>query len=324
MKSVLIYAIISFGVALAITPFVIKALLRLRARQEILKYVEWHKVKSGTPTMGGVIFILPLLILAGFFLNKDTPLANIAVLAAVGYGLLGFLDDYIKIRGGKNQGLRAYQKFIGQGGIAILVGVFYFLANRDGRILIPFSNETWDIGLWILPLTVFVLVATTNSVNLTDGVDGLAGSVSLLYFVFIGFLIMFVSRFVPMDEAGTFMIIAAVMCGALVCYLLFNSNKAKVFMGDTGSLFLGGLIATISMFSFLGLFILILGAVFVLSAVSVMIQVAYFKATKGKRVFLMTPFHHHLEKKNWAEARIVFLYCAITAIAGTVCIVTLV
>jgi len=306
------------------SPFVVLILRRLKAGQEILKYVEWHKSKTGTPTMGGWIFILPLILLSGFILSKDTPLANIAVLASLGYALLGFLDDYIKIKAKKNLGLRAYQKIIGQGGIAILVGVFYLLANPDGRIFVPFFNTTWDIGFWILPLTILVLIATTNSVNLTDGVDGLAGSVSLVYFIFAAVIISIVSGFLQIAETQVFITIAAVMCGGLLCYLILNSNKASVFMGDTGSLFLGGLIATLSVFSFLGFFILILGVMFVLSAVSVIIQVAYFKATGGKRVFLMTPFHHHLEKKGWAEAKIVFLYTAVTAVAGIICVITLI
>ena len=328
MKSVLSYFLISFAIAFALAPFILWFLKRLKARQEILHYVDWHQKKAGTPTMGGWIFILPLVILAGFILSSKTPLANIAVIAALGYGLLGFLDDFIKIRGKKNMGLRAYQKIIGQGGIAILVSVFYYLANTDGRILIPFFNTTWDMGFWILPLTFLVLVATTNSVNLTDGVDGLAGSVGAVYFIFIAILIALVSGFLPFYEAQIFMTIAAISCGGLMCFLLYNSNKAKIFMGDTGSLYLGGLIASLSMFSFLGFYILFLGAMFVLSAVTDILQVAYFKYTKkrtgaGKRIFLMAPFHHHLEKKGWAEAKIVFLYCAITILVGAICVLTL-
>lgn len=323
MKIVLVYFLISFGAALVFAPFVIWILKQLKAKQEILHYVEWHKTKKGTPTMGGWIFILPFAALAGFVLSGGTPLANIALLAAFAYAILGSLDDFIKIRGKKNLGLRAYQKIIGQGGIAILVGVFYFLANRDGRILIPFANTSVDIGFWILPLTILVLIATTNSVNLTDGVDGLAASVSLVYFIFAAIIIALVSKFMPVPEHKTFMTICALACGGLLCFLLFNTNRARVFMGDTGSLFLGGLIATVSMFTFLGFYLLILGIMFVISAASDIIQVAYFKMTKGKRVFLMAPFHHHLEKKGWAEAKIVFLYTAITVLAGVVCVVTL-
>jgi len=322
-KEILTYFLISFAIALVLVPIVFTVLKKMQAKQEILKYVEWHKSKSGTATMGGWIFILPTVILCFFFLSPRTPLSNIVVIAAVCYGILGFLDDYLKVRRADNLGLRAYQKFIGQGGIAILVAVFYFMANPDGRIFIPFLNVTWDIGFWIMPLTVLVLVATTNSVNLTDGVDGLAASVSIFYLIGLMFIIALVSNFVYVEEAASFQIITATVCGALVCYLLFNSNKAKVFMGDTGSLYLGGIIATLSMFSLMGLFIPILGAMFVLSAVSDIIQVGYFKMTRGKRVFKMAPFHHHLEKSGWHEARIVWLYCTVTIILGVTCVMFL-
>jgi phospho-N-acetylmuramoyl-pentapeptide-transferase len=324
MEKALIFFLISFAVSVVLAPFILIGLKKLKARQEILKYVDWHKTKSGTPTMGGLIFILPLVLCSGFILSKKTPLANIAVIAGLGYGVLGFLDDFLKVFKEKNLGLRAYQKFIGQGGIAILVSVFYYLANPDGRIFVPFLNIAWDIGFWIIPLTVLVLVATTNSVNLTDGVDGLAASVSLVYCGFLAAIIAFVSRFVNVPEIGTFNLILAITCGGLLCYLIYNSNKAKVFMGDTGSLYLGGIIACVSLFALSGLFIPILGVMFVLSALSDIIQVAYFKITHGKRVFLMAPFHHHLEKKGWTEARIVALYCAVTVIMGVICLIFLV
>ena len=324
MKSALIFALIAFAIALVIAPFLLKFLRKLKAGQQVLHYVELHKQKSGTPTMGGIIFILPMIILAGFVINRDTPLALIAVLASMGYALVGFLDDFIKIKFKKNQGLRAYQKIIAQGGIAILVSIFYFMANLDGRILIPFLNTYWDIGWVILPLTFIVLIATTNSVNLTDGLDGLAGMVSLIYLIFISFLIALTANFMNLAESNTFIALAAITCGGLVCFLIFNTNKAKVFMGDTGSLYLGSIIATLSMFSFLGFYILILGVMFVVSAVSDIVQVAYFKKTGGKRVFLMAPFHHHLEMRGWSEAKIVFLYCAVTVVAGTACVIFLV
>jgi phospho-N-acetylmuramoyl-pentapeptide-transferase len=323
MKIAIMYFLISFAVALLVSPLVLAVLRRLRAGQTILHYVDFHKSKGGTPTMGGFIFILPLCAVVPFILGPSTPLANIVVIASIGYALLGFLDDFIKIRGKKNLGLRAYQKIIGQGGIAVLVSVFYYLANPDGRIFIPFFNVFLDIGFWILPLVFLALIATTNSVNLTDGLDGLAGSVSAVYFLFLGGLIALVGQIFPIPEAAVFTQIAAIACGALLCFLLLNTNKASVFMGDTGSLYLGSLIALLSLFSFLGLYLIVLGIVFVLSSVSDIIQVIYFKATKGKRVFLMAPFHHHLEKKGWAEAKIVMLYVAVTIISGLICVWTL-
>lgn len=319
MKTALIYFLLAFLIAAIISLPTLWGLRRIKAGQQILSYVEEHKKKSGTPTMGGIIFIIPLIVLSFFALRKSSPLALIVVLSSLSYALLGFLDDFIKIRNKNNQGLKAYQKFIGQGGIAILVSIFYFMVNPEGRIIIPFFNDYVDIGWTILPLTLFVLVSTTNSVNLTDGLDGLAGSVSLVYLVFIALMIGLLPHF---DESATFVNLAAISCGGLLCYLMFNTNKASVFMGDTGSLYLGGLIASISMFSFLGFYILILGIMFVVSAVSDIIQVGYFKTTKGKRVFLMAPFHHHLERKGMTEAKIVSIYCAITVIMGIISIVT--
>ncbi|MCL2229031.1 MAG: phospho-N-acetylmuramoyl-pentapeptide-transferase [Firmicutes bacterium] len=323
MKEILFYFLGGFGVAIIITPFIISWLRRLKAGQEILHYVDWHATKSGTPTMGGFIFMVPMLLLAPLLISGATPLSLILLLGAFGYGILGFLDDFLKIKNKKNLGLRAYQKFIGQGGIAILVSVFYFLANPDGQIFVPFANVTFNLYWGIIPLAILVMVATTNSVNITDGVDGLAGSVSLVYLVGLSVMMTMVAGFVNMPEVETFLLIAAVTMGALLCYLIFNTNKARVFMGDTGSLYLGGLIALLSLFSMNVLFLPILGIMFVLNTASDIAQVVYFKLTKGKRIFLMAPFHHHLEKKGWAEARIVWLYCAITVIACVVCVITL-
>jgi len=327
MQKVIILFIISFFVALILTPIVLMILRRVRAGQTVLHYVDQHQKKSGTPTMGGFIFIIPLAIVAPFILTKYTPMALIAVLASLGFAILGFLDDFIKIRGGRNLGLRAYQKIIGQGGIAILVSVFYTMANPEGRIFIPFANIFVDIGLFIAPLVFLALIAATNSVNLTDGIDGLAGSVTLVYLVFLS-VIMLLRQVVEVDA---FAQIAAVTCGALLCFLLFNTNKAKVFMGDTGSLYLGSLIALLSFFSYMGLFLIVLGIMFVVSSISDILQVAYFKWTKrksptreGKRIFLMAPFHHHLEKKGWAEAKIVALYCTITVLVGMGCVWSLI
>lgn len=318
MQQIIIYALVSFTIAFIVAPFAIRLLRRLKAGQEILHYVDFHAQKKGTPTMGGIIFILPLVILAPIFVRISTPFSLVVLLSALGYAWLGFLDDYIKVRTKNNLGLRAYQKIIGQGGIALLVAIFYFLANPEGRMLLPFFNIYFDIGWGILPLTFIVLVATTNSVNLTDGIDGLASWVSLLFLVFFMTIAVQVSGISNLPELQEFMKLSAIIVGGLLAFLIFNTNKASVFMGDTGSLFLGGIIATLAVFSFMSLFIIFLGAMFVVSAASVIIQVLYFKKTGGKRVFLMTPYHHHLEKKGLTEAKIVFIYGAVTVLMGSV------
>jgi len=312
----LLWFLSAFALAFITALVVIPLLRKLRAGQTILQYVELHKGKGGTPTIGGVIFILPLLVASFFILNHSTPLSIIIVVSSVGYGLVGLLDDYLKIRGGQNLGLRAYQKILGQGGIALLVSYFFVTANPQGKILLPFFNEYVNLGaIGIFALTFLVLVATTNAVNLTDGLDGLAGSVSVVYFIFLYIIIML---FGVATEIATLGHIIAIAVGGLLAYLLFNTKKASVFMGDTGSLFLGGLIATLSLFSYLGLAIIFLGIMFVWSAITVIIQVAYFKITKGKRVFLMTPYHHHLEKQGHSEPKIVAIYVTITTLMGVI------
>jgi len=329
MQKIILLFIISFFVSLVLAPMVLKILRRLKAGQTVLHYVEQHAKKSGTPTMGGFMFILPLIAMLPFVLKKDTPMSLIIVLASLGFAMLGFLDDFLKIRAGKNLGLRAYQKIVGQGGIAVLVTIFYYMTNPEGRIFIPFANVFVNIGLFIVPLVFVAIIAATNSVNLTDGLDGLAASVTFIFLVFISIIMLLFARFNQVPEVQTFVQIAAVTCGALMCFLAFNTNKAAVFMGDTGSLYLGSLVALICFFSFMGLFLVVLGVMFVVSSVSDILQVGYFKWTRkrtgaGKRIFLMAPFHHHLEKKGWAEAKIVFLYCAVTILVGMVCVGSLV
>jgi phospho-N-acetylmuramoyl-pentapeptide-transferase len=318
--------LISFALAGVIAVTGIPILRRLKAGQSILKYVDMHKGKSGTPTIGGIIFILPVILLSCFFIKFTAPLCLIIVLGSVGYALIGFLDDYIKVKMGHNLGLRAYQKIIGQGGLALLISYFYMRANPSGVIFLPFFNILINIGgIGIFVLTLLILIATTNAVNLTDGVDGLAGSVSLIYFVFVYVLIFVLNeKYIDIPEIVTIGKIIAVLVGALMAFLLFNTKKASVFMGDTGSLFLGAAIAMITTFTYLGFAILILGIVFVWSAVTVIIQVSYFKLTKGKRVFLMTPFHHHLEKRGFAEPKIVAVYTTVTIIAGIILFITIV
>jgi len=216
--------------------------------------------------------------------------------------------------------LRAYQKIIGQLGIALLVAVFYLRINPSGEIWVPFLNVFWQIGgVGIFALTLLVLIATTNAVNLTDGLDGLAGTTSLIYLLFIYALIALTDIG---DEVTTIGNIIAVGIGSLLGYLLFNTKTASVFMGDTGSLFLGGFIAMISLFTGLGFALIFLGIVFVWSAMSTILQVGWFKISKGKRIFRMAPFHHHLEKGGMHESKIVAVYAVITIIMGIVLVLS--
>ncbi len=319
-KADLWLVLIAFALAFFSGLILIPWLRRLKVGQSILKYVDMHVSKNGTPTMGGLIFILPIVLIAIIFIGWDTPLSLIIIVASCGYAIVGFLDDFLKIKHHQNLGLRPYQKIIGQFGIALLVSIFYLRINPTGEIWVPFLNVFWQIGgVGIFLLTLLILIATTNAVNLTDGLDGLAGTTSLIYLMFIYALIALTDIG---DEVSIIGNIIAVSVGSLLGYLLFNTKKASVFMGDTGSLFLGGLIAMISLFTGLGFALLFLGIVFVWSALSTILQVGWFKISKGKRIFRMAPFHHHLEKVGMQEPKIVAVYSVVTIIMGVILVLS--
>ena len=320
-------AVVSFLLTLLISPFVISFMKKEKIKQTILHYVENHSSKQGTPTMGGIIFLLSISIVAYIFFLGASTLAGVTLLVFLGYGLTGFLDDFIKFKFKRNLGLRAYQKILFQLVLSITIAIFAYKNEFvGGKLLVPFSNTTIDIGYWIIPLIVFVFLACTNSVNLTDGLDGLASSTTMCYTISI-VAIMFVVLASRLDGASSIylleyknlIILGFVVVGAMLCFLVFNCFPAKIFMGDTGSLALGAFVACIAIFSRLTLYIPILGFMFVLSALSVIIQVAYYKITK-KRVFLMAPLHHHFEKKGVHEVRIVVVYSVITTLIGLVCL----
>ena len=313
--------LVSFIVGLVVSPIVIFFAKKLKAKQNIYEYVDMHKAKQGTPTMGGIGIIIALVIgsVCGFYGNNN--LAVLTLMITLCYGIIGFLDDFLKIFFKRNLGLRPYQKIIGQLLIAIIVTIFaYKNAFIGSEIFIPFSTIKITLGWWFIPLCLIVFLATTNAVNLTDGLDGLAGGVSLAYlmgFLFVCYIIFTKLTGTMQTELSLEQMNLFVVCGAgigsLLAYLIFNSFPAQIFMGDTGSLALGGLIACLAIFLRQPLLILILGLCFVWSALSVCIQVIYYKLTK-KRVFLMAPFHHHLEKKGMNENKIVVIYIVITLI----------
>ncbi len=284
---------------------VVKLSKKFHLSQTILHYVDNHAGKSGTPTMGGFIFLLPMLIASLIFAKGEFYLPILILLITLGYGLLGFLDDFIKIKYHKNEGLKPYQKIIGQVSLASIVAVFAYF--NIGSSLNLFGLEL-DIGLFIIPFVIFFFVAVTNAVNLTDGLDGLAGGVSFVYLLFFGVIIALVSDF-------NFALIAFALAGALLGFLLFNCYPAKIFMGDTGSLALGGAIASLAVFSRLELIMPIIGLLFVVTALSDVIQVLYYKKTH-KRVFKMAPLHHHFERCGANENRIVAVYIVITIVCG--------
>lgn len=312
--------LVAFLFCLLLCGMLLPLLKRLKAGQEILEYVTEHSSKQGTPTMGGIAFILATACVSAIFCDWSNRATAVAVAVFVAYGIVGFLDDFIKIRYKRNMGLHAYQKIIVQLAIAVLVALFVYgdIAIGD-KLRVPFSDKLIKISYWIIPLVIFIYLACTNSVNLTDGIDGLASSTTICFLA--GMIALLNRELVSLEAIGDtyaykqtkdLITLCYVCCGALVAFLLFNCNDAKVFMGDTGSLALGAMVACIAIFTRMSLFIPILGIMFVVSSVSVIMQVLYFKATKGKRIFLMAPFHHHLQKKKWSETRICVLYSVVT------------
>ena len=308
MRNILFCLLASFLVSFLLCVLLIPLLKRLGAGQNILHYVKEHKNKGGTPTMGGLAFILAASVVA-FAANGTADKPFLVTLAVgIGYLAVGFLDDFLKKARGNNLGLRPYQKIIFQFAVAVMAGIYCCLEGLT-VVKIPYTSVEFDLGWGMLPLAVLVLIATVNSVNLTDGLDGLAGSVSAVFFAVVGGLVLL------QEQDSGIPNLCFCLTGALLAFLVFNVNRASVFMGDTGSLSLGGFAACAALFSGNALVIPIVGVMFVLSSISVIVQVIYYKKT-GKRIFLMAPIHHHFQEKGHSEGKIAYIYSVITVILG--------
>ncbi|MGN0807573.1 MAG: phospho-N-acetylmuramoyl-pentapeptide-transferase [Candidatus Coproplasma sp.] len=307
MKTYVIFVLCGFAVSLLLTFAVLPLLKKLKAGQYILGYVKEHYSKKGTPTMGGLAFITAIIVLSIVGYGFSDRILNLTLIIVGGFMLVGFIDDFLKVYRHENEGLKPYQKILFQLSIAVIAAVFCYL-NGITYLTVPFGNGlNYNISWGIIPFVILVFIATVNCVNLTDGLDGLAGGVSLVYLVFMGIILAL--------NGHSLSNLCFVAVGALAAFLIFNSNKASLFMGDTGSLALGGLIACVCVFTGNSLFIPILGITFVASGISVIVQVIYYKRT-GKRVFLMAPLHHHLQMKGLTECKIAYIYSAITALCG--------
>lgn len=306
MFAIFLVALTAFIICAVTGPLTIPALRRLKFGQEIREVgPSWHKSKSGTPTMGGVIFIVSTIAATLLYFRGIKGIMLCAL--SVAFGLIGFADDFIKVVKKRNLGLTSKQKFI----LQVLVSVIFVLLGDyfrlfDTKIIVPFMEEPINLSWGYIPFAVFVMVGVTNSVNLTDGVDGLASSVSAVVSIFFTFLAIYYKE----GEIARF---CAAITGGCLGFLLFNANPAKVFMGDTGSLFLGGAICGMALLLGAPLVLVIAGGVFVFETLSVIIQVISFK-TRGKRVFKMTPIHHHFEMCDWSEKRIVVTFSSVSAI----------
>ncbi len=295
--------LISFIVAAVTVPLLIPFLRKLKFGQTILEDgPSWHEKKQGTPTMGGIGFILSTIVATALFV-RDLRGAGI-LLCGVLFGVIGFIDDYIKVVKKRNKGFSAKQKFLAQTVVSLGYAVFLYFAFDQTGTRIPFTDIVFDMKFMYIPFVMLVLLATTNSANLTDGLDGLASGVGAIVALF------FAVATDILDVASASHISGALV-GGLLGFLIYNAYPAKVFMGDTGSLFIGGMIAASAISAGLELFIIMSAFVFLFEALSVIIQVAVYKKTK-KRVFKMAPLHHHFEMCGWKETKVVLVFCLIT------------
>lgn len=306
--SILLPALISFSVSALLGPVVIPFLRKLKAMQTVREEGPvTHRRKNGTPTMGGILFLAGVFVSCRLFAGQYPKIIPVVFLT-LGFGLVGLLDDYIKVILHRSMGLTALQKFSAQ---LLVTGIFaYYLthyAQTELLMKIPFlPGRLLDIGIWSIPLLFLVVIGTVNGTNFTDGLDGLAGSVTVL-----------VAVFFSVAAIGTKSGIEPATCavaGGLLGFLLFNVYPASVFMGDTGSLALGGFVTGTAYALQMPLFIPIVGFVYLAEVLSVMLQVVYFKLTGGKRLFKMAPLHHHFELCGWSETRVVAVFSIVTAL----------
>ena len=321
-------AAVAFGLTALSGKWLIPYLHKLKFGQTIKEIgPTWHKKKQGTPTMGGIMFIIGIvcailisvpLFYSGMSVGDIDPIVGESnlqkvrvfggILMALAYGLVGFFDDYIKVVKKRNLGLRARQKIL----LQFLIGAGYllslYMAGERGTTVIPFVGMI-DLGWWYWPIAMFVILGTVNAVNLTDGIDGLASSVTM--FVSVAFMLV-------ATNIGAFgmSIMGAAVAGGCVGFLVWNFYPAKVFMGDTGSLFLGGLVVALGFGVGMPILILPIGIIYFLEALSDILQIGYFKLSHGKRIFKMAPIHHHFEMSGWSEIKIVSVFSAVTIVGG--------
>ena len=314
MQRLILTIIAAFIMAIVLGPIVIPWLRRMKFGQTIYDLgPESHKKKQGIPTMGGVIFAVPALVAALAFAQGDTrwDFMLIAMLSAVGFGLIGFVDDFIKVKLKRSLGLTPKQKLIPQFFIALGLSIWAYMHPLIGSSLtVPFFGVEWELGWVYIPVMVFILVGTVNSANLLDGLDGLLGGCSLFDFVTMSLICLLLAGANPANESNLVntAIFAGAMAGALLGFLRFNAHPARVFMGDVGSFFIGGALVGICLVTRLSLLLPVIAFAMFVSSLSDIIQVVYFKATHGKRVFRMAPLHHHFELGGMPETRVVSMY----------------
>ena len=326
MQRLIWTVVAAFAMAMVLGPIVIPWLKKMKFGKKIYELgPQTHKKKQGTPQMGGIIFALPALIAALAFSYGDASwdFLLIALVSALGFGLIGFIDDWIKIRHHAAEGLTPKQKLAPQIVLSIGLAVWAYLNPKIGSSLtVPFFNVEWNLGWFYIPVMVFVLVGTVNSANLLDGLDGLLGGCGLFDFATMALICVAMAAANPAeaDNLLNVAIFAGAMAGGLLGFLRYNSHPARVFMGDVGSFFIGGALVGMTLVTRLSLLLPIIALAMVMSSVSDLIQFAYFRATHGKRFFKMAPLHHHFELSGMPETRIVAMYYIVTAM---LCLVSL-
>jgi len=307
--TIILSVFISFAIVAVLGPIIIPVLRRLKAGQTEREELKSHQKKTGTPTMGGIMILLGITVTSLIF-AKDHPAIIPVLILTLGFGIIGFLDDFLKVVLKRSDGLIAWQKLILE---FIVTGAFIYCLDANvfginlnyNMVIIPFtSGMQVSMSFLTVPFIIVVVLATVNGVNFTDGLDGLASCVT---FVVAGFL-----TFVAATSGNDIAPITSAVCGALMGFLLFNAYPAKVFMGDTGSLALGGFVAACAFMLNMPWFILLFGLIYAVELLSVALQVSYFKLTHGKRIFKMAPIHHHFELCGWSETKIVTIFTIIT------------
>ena len=312
IRETILAIIIAFAVSALLCPVIIPFLHKLKFGQQVRDDgPQSHLKKQGTPTMGGLIILSSIIITSVFYIPSYQRIIPVLFMT-VGFGIIGFLDDYIKIIMKRSEGLNPIQKLIGQ---FIITGIFAWYLLHSGEVgidmLIPFTGgfengKFLSLGILFVPALFFITLGTDNGVNFTDGLDGLCTSVTILVATFL--------TIVTIGENMGISPITGAVVGSLLGFLLFNVYPAKVFMGDTGSLALGGFVASAAYMMRLPLFIPIIGLIYLVEVLSVIIQVTYFKKTGGKRIFKMAPIHHHFELCGWSETRVVAVFSIVTAL----------
>lgn len=305
---IIISILVSLGLGLLILPILKKRKIGQNIRDVGPKS---HYSKAGTPTMGGIIFMIATLILSLIFLDFNLQNA-ILIISMLGFGAIGFIDDFRKLVLKQSEGLSPKGKLVLQFALAIIITVMAFINDKDSIELfrIPFTNFDLKLGILGIPLMIFIIVGTTNATNLTDGLDGLLASVSVPVFITLAII----------GKGTDNELFSYIMMGTLLGFLFFNSNPASVFMGDTGSMAIGGAVVALSIVLRIPIYLIIFGGIYVMETLSVIIQVLSYRHRNKKRVFLMTPIHHHFELKGYKEAKIVISFTVVSVI---LCMITL-